>query len=329
MIAAVVGSGERLPNQVVLLAIFNVCFVLPLLGSSAPAWSPASGRAVGSSGCGRSVDRCLATLVPGLVLLVGLAVLAIGVVRPASADKTSTRLSRAFGRGGSDMVRHPSGAFAARSSFEQRTGGTHHMEFDKFAIGFDHRDRERLHALWDGILDDEHLVGRPARQGVRGRPGRPGTGCRRSRPRPGRARRSPRSSSSSCAARPCSARRTRSWPTPLAIVAAGAKVEFVDCNRDDLCMSFDDLERKVHEHKPAAVILVHIGGHIAFDIDRIAELCRAEGIVLIEDCAHSHGASWNGRKPGHVRRRRHLVVRADEDDLDRRGRPARLDATPT
>ena len=45
-------------------------------------------------------------------------------------------------------------------------------------------------------------------------------------------------------------------------------------------------------------MLVHIGGHIAFDVDRIAELCRAEGIILLEDCAHSHGADWNGRRPG-------------------------------
>ena len=67
--------------------------------------------------------------------------------------------------------------------------------------------------------------------------------------------------------------------TPLAAISAGAKVEFVDCNRDDLCMSFEDLERKVREHKPRAVFLVHIGGHLAFDSDRIAELCRSEGIV--------------------------------------------------
>ena len=46
------------------------------------------------------------------------------------------------------------------------------------------------------------------------------------------------------------------------------------------------------------MILVHIGGHIAFEVERIAQLCEAEGIILIEDCAHSHGASWNGRKPG-------------------------------
>ena len=40
------------------------------------------------------------------------------------------------------------------------------MEFEKFAIGFDHRDRERLHALWDGILDDEisGRTGRSSRQ---------------------------------------------------------------------------------------------------------------------------------------------------------------------
>ena len=28
-------------------------------------------------------------------------------------------------------------------------------DVDRFAIGFDHRDRERLHALWDRALDSE------------------------------------------------------------------------------------------------------------------------------------------------------------------------------
>jgi dTDP-4-amino-4,6-dideoxygalactose transaminase len=86
--------------------------------------------------------------------------------------------------------------------------------------------------------------------------------------------------------------------TPLAIQAAGGRVEFVDCNRHDLCMSFDDFERKAHRHKPHAVFLVHIGGHIAFDVEQIAAYCRSEGIALIEDCAHAHGASWNGRHAG-------------------------------
>jgi dTDP-4-amino-4,6-dideoxygalactose transaminase len=86
--------------------------------------------------------------------------------------------------------------------------------------------------------------------------------------------------------------------TPLAAVNAGARVEFVDCNREDLCMSFADFERAVAEHRPRAAILVHIGGHIAFDSERIADLCRSEGIFLLEDCAHAHGASWGDRRPG-------------------------------
>ena len=86
--------------------------------------------------------------------------------------------------------------------------------------------------------------------------------------------------------------------TPLAAVRSGASVQFVDCNREDLCMSFEDFERKADRHKPRAAFLVHIGGHIAFDSERIAAYCAENGIFLIEDCAHAHGASWNGRQPG-------------------------------
>jgi dTDP-4-amino-4,6-dideoxygalactose transaminase len=86
--------------------------------------------------------------------------------------------------------------------------------------------------------------------------------------------------------------------TPLAALNAGAVVQFVDCNREDLCMSFADFEAKAEKHRPRAAFLVHIGGHIAFDVEPIAAYCREHGIFLIEDCAHAHGAEWNGRKPG-------------------------------
>jgi perosamine synthetase len=86
--------------------------------------------------------------------------------------------------------------------------------------------------------------------------------------------------------------------TPLAALAAGAEVEFVDCNRADLCMSFEDFEAKAERARPRAAILVHIGGHIAFEAERIAAYCRDNGIFLLEDCAHAHGAGWNGRRPG-------------------------------
>jgi dTDP-4-amino-4,6-dideoxygalactose transaminase len=86
--------------------------------------------------------------------------------------------------------------------------------------------------------------------------------------------------------------------TPLSAVKAGANVEFVDCNKFDLCMNLDDLKNKIDEFNPTAVFIVHIGGHIAFQIEKIANLCKEKGIVLIEDCAHAHGASWNNRKTG-------------------------------
>jgi perosamine synthetase len=86
--------------------------------------------------------------------------------------------------------------------------------------------------------------------------------------------------------------------TPLAAVSAGATVQFVDCNREDLCMSFADFEAKASRYKPRAAFLVHIGGHIAFDSEQIAAYCAEKGIFLIEDCAHAHGAEWNGRRAG-------------------------------
>jgi perosamine synthetase len=166
-----------------------------------------------------------------------------------------------------------------------------------FAIGFDHRDRARLHELWDRVFDSERWSEGDLTQEFEGAwsawngldavafngwTGAALAALEWTGVRGGKVL---------CPSNTFMA-------TPLAIMAAGADVQFVDCNREDLCMSFDDLERKVAAHKPRAVFLVHIGGHIAFDSERIAELCRAEGITLIEDCAHAHGAEWNGRKPG-------------------------------
>jgi dTDP-4-amino-4,6-dideoxygalactose transaminase len=63
-------------------------------------------------------------------------------------------------------------------------------------------------------------------------------------------------------------------------------------------MSFADFEEKAERHRPRAAVLVHIGGHLAFESERIARYCRDHGIFLLEDCAHAHGAGWDGRRPG-------------------------------
>ena len=168
----------------------------------------------------------------------------------------------------------------------------------RFAIGFDHRDRARLHELWDRILDADRWSEGDADRRVRGGLGpleRPrGGGVQRlDRRRPRRAR-----VGAACAARPCSARRTRSWrrrwqPSTQARTSSSSTATATT----SACRSTTSSAR-CSEHRPRAVFLVHIGGHLAFDVDRIAELCRSEGIVLIEDCAHAHGAEWNGRRAG-------------------------------
>ena len=86
--------------------------------------------------------------------------------------------------------------------------------------------------------------------------------------------------------------------TTRAARLAGANVIYLDCNREDLCLSLEDLKQKVTTNTKAAIV-VHIGGHIAFQIEEIASFCKDHGIALIEDCAHVHGASWKGKTGGH------------------------------
>ena len=88
------------------------------------------------------------------------------------------------------------------------------------------------------------------------------------------------------------------WATPLAARRGGAEVVYADCNREDLCLSLEDLRRKV-TRDTKVVCVVHIGGHLAFQSEEIAAFCRERDIMLVEDCAHAHGGSWNGKSGGH------------------------------
>jgi perosamine synthetase len=167
----------------------------------------------------------------------------------------------------------------------------------KFAIGFDHRDRARLFELWSDVLDSEQWSEGRMLEAFEQRWAQwNGLGSVALSSWAGGALAAlefagVRGETVLCPSNTFMA-------TPLAAINAGAKVEFVDCNRSDLCMSFDDFEAKAERHKPKAAILVHIGGHIAFDAERIAAYCRANDIFLLEDCAHAHGAEWNASKPG-------------------------------
>jgi perosamine synthetase len=167
----------------------------------------------------------------------------------------------------------------------------------RFAIGFDPRDRPRLHALWDEVIDSQQWShGEMTRRFEAAWAAWNGAGAVAVSGWAGGA----------LAALAYAGVRGRAvlcpsntfMATPLAILHAGGRPVFVDCNREDLCASYEDVVEKAERHRPRAVVLVHIGGHLAFDTERIAAYCRDRGIFLLEDCAHAHGASWHGRRPG-------------------------------
>src|SRR5262249_41972196 len=82
-----------------------------------------------------------------------------------------------------------------------------------------------------------------------------------------------------------------------AAIHAGAKVIFVDCQRETFQMSPQDLRRKI-QPDTKAVLLVHMSGIISPQIEEIRNICREHDVSLIEDAAHAHGATIDGRKAG-------------------------------
>jgi len=84
-------------------------------------------------------------------------------------------------------------------------------------------------------------------------------------------------------------------PVPGAIEHAGAQPVFVQCT-DGCRVDLDDLEQKARAGAKA-YLMSHMRGHIA-DMDSVTDICLRHGITLIEDCAHTMGAKWDGRRSG-------------------------------
>ncbi len=84
---------------------------------------------------------------------------------------------------------------------------------------------------------------------------------------------------------------------PSTIMRLGAEPVLVECT-PDWTMDLDDLEAKMEAFPDSKVlVLSHMRGKIC-DMDKVVELCAANGVILIEDCAHSCGILWDGRQQG-------------------------------
>lgn len=93
----------------------------------------------------------------------------------------------------------------------------------------------------------------------------------------------------------------------------GAKLVFVDVQKDNLQMDYDQLEKAINEHTKV-IIPVDLGG-VPCDYDRIYEIVEAKRhlfrpaneiqkamgrISVNADAAHAFGATWHSRKVGSI-----------------------------
>ncbi|MHC0054046.1 DegT/DnrJ/EryC1/StrS family aminotransferase [Actibacterium sp. D379-3] len=85
-------------------------------------------------------------------------------------------------------------------------------------------------------------------------------------------------------------------PVPGAIVSLGAVPVFVEVT-EALTIDLTHLARMIGESGARVLLLSHMRGHVC-DMDALMALCDGAGVVVVEDCAHTMGAAWNGVPSG-------------------------------
>lgn len=83
---------------------------------------------------------------------------------------------------------------------------------------------------------------------------------------------------------------------PSLITGLGLRVRFVDIDPRNYAPTTRQVERVV-DAETRVLLATHLFGNPA-DLDGLAEVARARGLVLIEDCAQALCATWRGRPVG-------------------------------
>jgi perosamine synthetase len=84
--------------------------------------------------------------------------------------------------------------------------------------------------------------------------------------------------------------------TASAVIYAGARPVFVDSEPNTWCLDPTAVERAITP-RTRAIIPVHLYGHPA-DMDPILDSAARHNLIVIEDAAESHGATYKGRMTG-------------------------------
>lgn len=84
--------------------------------------------------------------------------------------------------------------------------------------------------------------------------------------------------------------------TNHAILYNGCTPVFGDVRRDTLNLDPADVRRKITP-QTRAIMVMHYGGHPC-DMDEFCAIADEHNLLLIEDCAHAAGATFNGQQVG-------------------------------
>ncbi|MCK4820226.1 DegT/DnrJ/EryC1/StrS family aminotransferase [bacterium] len=82
-----------------------------------------------------------------------------------------------------------------------------------------------------------------------------------------------------------------------AVLYAGGTPVLADIKANTLCLDPKDVLKRITP-KTCGVMVVHIAGLVCPEIDKLREICQEKGFFLLEDAAHAHGATINGKKAG-------------------------------
>ena len=88
--------------------------------------------------------------------------------------------------------------------------------------------------------------------------------------------------------------------TVEAIAQAGYQPVLVDVNPQTYVMDLDQVEKAITS-RTRAIVPVHLYGQMV-DMPRLAQIARKHDLVVIEDAAQCHGATYDGYKPGQLSR---------------------------
>ena len=92
------------------------------------------------------------------------------------------------------------------------------------------------------------------------------------------------------------------FATTAAVLANNVNIRWLDVDLNTCNIDLDDLKNKLNE-KTKIIYLVHWGGN-PIDLDKLDEICEEHKSkygfkpMVVEDCAHSFGAEYNGKKIG-------------------------------